>query len=325
MSRAPLLNRDEWLRRLDHHTQQQPPKLYAMYSSITGGMVTDPALMQVPVDDHMVHRGDGIFETLKCVNGSIYNLQAHLDRLLLSARGIQLTLRWTVDELQELIVDTARAAGRADALIRILVSRGPGSMGVNPYDCPQPQIYIIVSPLSPSFLNTHPDGARVGFSSVPPKPPPLAAIKSCNYLPNALMAAEARDRELDFVLSLGPDGRILEGPTENIALVTDNDRLITPETPDVLPGTTLERILALAGPLVEQGLLAGIERTRVRRETLMNAREIMIIGTSHDIIPVSCVEETVFENAARGPVYRALRRAITKDVATQHVRRTRVF
>ena len=102
---------------------------FAMYSSVWNGLVTDPALMLVPVDDHLVHRGDGVFETFKCLRGRLYNLDAHLRRLEASARAIELRLPWSQAEMVELIVQTVRAGGRRDALVRLLFGRGPGSLG----------------------------------------------------------------------------------------------------------------------------------------------------------------------------------------------------
>src|SRR3989339_153530 len=97
---------------------------YAMYSSVYGGIVTDPVLMTVPIDDHMVHRGDGVFETFKCVRGSIYNMKAHLERLEHSASGLYYKLPWSLTQIGEIVVETVRAGGQKDCLIRLFVSRG---------------------------------------------------------------------------------------------------------------------------------------------------------------------------------------------------------
>src|SRR5210317_266833 len=115
----------------------------AMYSSVLGGVVTDPFLMTIPVDDHMVHRGDGIFEAFKCVNGNIYNLTAHLERLERSARAVYLTLPASLEHITDLVIGTIRIAGARDCLIRLFVSRGPGGFTTNPYECPSSQIYIV--------------------------------------------------------------------------------------------------------------------------------------------------------------------------------------
>src|SRR5512142_2125403 len=91
------------LRRL---RERQPVKYWAFYSSQLGGIVTDPALMVLPFDDHMVHRGHGIFDTAAIVDGKIYDLEAHLDRFLRSARLSRLTLPCSREEMREIIVRT---------------------------------------------------------------------------------------------------------------------------------------------------------------------------------------------------------------------------
>jgi branched-chain amino acid aminotransferase len=302
---TPILNEADWLQRMRAQRAVRP--YFAMYSSLIDGIVTDPTLMQVPVDDHLVHRGDGVFETLKSISGRIYQLEAHLDRLATSAAAIGLSLPRSKETLGELVTDTLAAGRQDNASIRILISRGPGSLGVNPYDCPQSQVYIVVGALVRPFMDAHPEGARVGFSQLPPKHPMFASIKTCNYLPNALMAKEARDRGLDFVIGLGLDDRVLEGPTENIAIVSEDGVLRTPQAPDVLPGTTLERVLALAGDL-------PVARVVLPRSALLRAREIFIIGTSHDIIAVSEFEGGNPLPGPQGPIFQRLAPRLQQDL-----------
>ena len=111
---------------------------YAMYSSWWDAITTEPNLMVVPVDDHMVHRGDGLFETFKCVDGAIYNLDAHLARLEGGAKTIALKMPWSREDIRKIVGDVLRAGGHRDALVRIFVSRGPGGHSANPYECPKP-------------------------------------------------------------------------------------------------------------------------------------------------------------------------------------------
>src|SRR5213083_2201117 len=101
---------------------RQPVKYWAFYSSQLGGIVTDPALMVIPFDDHMVHRGHGIFDTAGLVDGKIYDLEAHLDRFLLSATLSKLVLPCTREEMRELIVRTTAASGQREGSIRYWIS-----------------------------------------------------------------------------------------------------------------------------------------------------------------------------------------------------------
>ena len=166
---------------------------YAMYSSWWDGITTDPNLMVVPVDDHMVHRGDGLFETFKCMDGAIYNLDAHLARLEGGARTIALELPWSRADIRRIVGAVLQAGGRRDGLVRIFASRGPGGHSANPYECPRPLLMVLAIRLPPPFMELHPEGAKVGVSGVPHKDGFFAQVKSVNYLPNVLMKKQAVD------------------------------------------------------------------------------------------------------------------------------------
>jgi branched-chain amino acid aminotransferase len=293
-----------------------------MYSSVTGGIVTDPALMLVPVDDHVVHRGDGVFESLKAVNGALYNVDAHLQRLAASAAAIGLPRPEPTDQLRQRLIDVAAAAGQGNAGFRLIISRGPGSLGVNPNDAVGAQVYIIAAPPVTPFMQRHPHGIRIGFSRVTPKTPPMSAIKSCNYLINALMAGEASERDLDVVIGCGADEHVLEGPTENIALVTADQRLLTPRTPEVLAGTTLQRLLELAEPLRAAGTLRQIAAQPVSRAELEAAAEVWIVGTSHDVAAVRQIEDHAALPGAAGPLFQQLAALMQTDITSNAALRT---
>src|SRR5499433_2644672 len=111
---------------------RQPVKYWAFYSSQLGGIVTEPALMVLPFDDHMVHRGHGIFDTASIVDGKIYDLEAHLDRFLRSAALSRLPLPCPRAEMREIIARTAAVSGQREGSIRYWISAGPGSLGLPP-------------------------------------------------------------------------------------------------------------------------------------------------------------------------------------------------
>ena len=115
----------------------------------------------VPVDDHLVHRGDGIFEAFKCIDGRLYNIKAHLDRLDRSAVGLDLKLPMTRAELLTMIMETLRAGRHRDAMIRLFVSRGSGGFTVDPYECPVSQVYCVITRLKKPFMALHPEGAAI--------------------------------------------------------------------------------------------------------------------------------------------------------------------
>lgn len=314
MTALPHLNPDDFPRWSKDLVRPYHGQYLAMYSSVFGGIVTDPRLMLVPADDHMVHRGDGVFETVKFVGGSIYNLKAHLDRLCASAGSLSIGLPCAREELQDIVVQTARAARRPEGLIRVLLSRGPGSLGVNPYDCPSPALYVIISEYKKPFMDLHPDGARALTSKMPLKPSPFSNIKSVNYLYNSLMKKEAVDAGVDFVLSFDEEGYLAEGPTENAGIVTPHAVLRVPKPRRILAGTTMKRVLELARQVVETGQLARTEQADIAREDVEGASELLIFGTTPDVTAVVEFDGKRVGAGQPGPVFRTLSRLLTDDI-----------
>ena len=288
---------------------------YAMYSSWWDGITTDPNLMVVPVDDHMVHRGDGLFETCKCVDGAVYNLDAHLARLEGGAHAISLPLPWSRAEICRIAGDVLRAGGRRDALVRIFVSRGPGGHSANPYECPKPLLMILSIRLPPPFMVAHPEGAKVGVSGVPAKSGFFAQVKSVNYLPNVLMKKQAVDAGVDFMLGFDANGHMTELPTENFGIVTTGRVLRVPRPDHILPGTTMLRVMALAREkLVPSGVLAGVEEADVPRAELEKASEMLVFGTTPHVTAVTEFAGRPVNDGKPGPVWRELSRVFEEDL-----------
>jgi len=318
-----ILNNQEWNDRMQRVRTGLTDRFYALYSSITDGITTDPALMTVPLDDHLVHRGDGVFESFKCVNGNLYNLDAHLQRLEKSATAIGLALPANQEILKPVIVQTVRSGGRREALVRLLISRGTGNMGVNPYECLRPEWYVLV--YRPVQGPDRSAGVKVGISRVPMKDPFFAEIKSCNYLPNVLMKKEAVDRGLEFVLSVDPNGSLGEGPTENVAIVTPEGELLSPPPGRVLAGTTVQRVITLAQQLTRNGVLQRAAFEPVPLRQAERAAEILIIGTTPDVLPVIEMEGHPVGTGQPGPVCAALLVALQEDIRRNPACLTPVF
>lgn len=298
---------------------------YAMYSSMYEGIVTDPRLMLLPIDDHMVHRGDGVFETFKCVDGKIYNMDSHLERLERSAKSLDLHLLWTRSEIGQLTIETIRAGNRKNCLVRLLASRGPGSMGVGPYDCPDPQLYIVITHLSAPFMSTHADGAKLKTSNSPAKPIAFTKIKSCNYLTNALMKKEADDACVDFVVTFDLNGYMAECATESIGVVTKDKKLLFPKLDGILKGTTMMRVLELANKLIEKGLLKEVGFADIKKEALLEAPEVLITGTTRDVIAVTEFDEKPVGNGKPGQIYAELSALLIDDIHNNESLLTQVW
>jgi len=282
----PILGKSDVASRLAAPPAPFQQNYFAMFSSVLGGIVTDPRLMLVPADDHLVHRGDGVFDTAKCVAGNLYNLEAHLDRLEQSSARIALAPPLDRPTLRAAVIATVRAGGHRDCLVRILLGRGPGSLGISPRDCPRASLYIIAYAGHPPFMTTHPGGARIITSRVPVKPDVFATIKTVNYLSNALMKLEAAEAGVDFSVAFDAAGHMAEGATENFGIITSDRRLRVPGPEHILAGTTMNRALALTADLVQAGMLRATERGDITRTEGLAASEVLIFGTTPDVTSV---------------------------------------
>lgn len=322
----PVLDATGWLSKMTEKRAMLGARFYAMYSSVVGGIITDPAFMAVPMDDHLVHRGDGIFESCKCVDGNIYNLEAHLDRLDRSCTRVGLTVPANRAELREIIIQTVRVSRQRNCLIRLLVSRGMGTMGVNPYECLRPEIYVMVYEMNDKPAHNYEEGVSVRLSDIPVKRSFFATVKSCNYLPNVLMKKEAVDWGVDFVVSVDEKGNLAEGATENVGVVTQDNELLMPPAERVLGGTTVGRVLRLAEKILKPaGLISHVAYENIPVTQAHRVKEMLIIGTTPDVVPVVQFEGEPVADGKPGPVFKALLEALRKDIRDNPARLTPVF
>jgi 4-amino-4-deoxychorismate lyase len=266
----------------------------AMYSSWFGGITTDPALMSVPIDDHMVHRGDAVFEAIKCLSGGIYGLQEHIDRLFISAEKIGLQPPYAKDVIVEICRHTAGLAGERDTLLRLYVSRGPGGFTTDPYESVGAQFYLVITAFKPVPEEKYLSGVSVRLSQVPVKEGFFATVKSCNYLPNVLMKKEARDWQVDFTVSRDESGHIAESSTENFAIIDRDGVFVLPGFDRILKGITAVRTMFFAEQLVKSGKLAGVKNASITLSDVYQAREAMMLGTTLDVLPVRRFEDHEF-------------------------------
>jgi len=312
-----LIRKKDFIEALEAGRREYHSNYHAMYSSVLDGIVTDPVLMVVPVDDHLVHRGDGVFETFKCVAGHIYNMSAHMDRLWKSAAGISIKPPCSLQETVDIAIETAKAGGKRDCQIRVMFSRGPGSLGVNPYDSPGAQLYIIVSSLCAPFMVRQPGGARAGTSCVPVKHTLLATNKTCNYIPNMLMKKEAVDKCLDFVAAFDSRGFLAEGATENFGIVSRDNRLLFPRLDNILAGTTMLRVIDLAGRLAAE-TVKEVAYADISTGDIAEAREMLIVGTTIDVVAAVEFDGYRIGTGKPGPVCEKLGELLVRDIRENH-------
>ncbi len=281
---------------------------YALYSSWFGGIVTDPHLMLLPLDDHMVHRSDGVFEAMKAVGRAVYLLDEHLQRLSKSAQLIALDVP-DLDHISDVIRQTLQAANKDHATIRVYLSRGPGNFTVNPYDSIGAQLYVVITELKEPPMAHYEHGVSIGLSQIPVKSSWMARIKSCNYLPNVLMKKEAVDRKLDYVIGINEQGHITESATENIMIVDENGVLSHPILESILEGTTMMRACELAR---EQGVATCARK--ISMDDLKSAREVMITGTTLNVLPVVQLEDSSVGNGKPGLIAKRLNTWMIDDI-----------
>jgi len=286
----------------------------AMYSTQWAGYVTDPALMLVPADDHLVHRGDGVFDVMRCLRGKIYEMEAHLSRLERSAKAISLRLPAEYGDVREIIKELVRRGGERDCLIHIVLSRGPGSFTSNPFDCPASQMYINVirHPRYPEKYYS--EGVSIITSRVPIKRPLFATTKSCNYLQNVLMKMEALEAGRPYAVGLDEEGNLAEGSGENIGIVTEEGILKFPGFENTLAGITVQRVYELAVTLVTEKVLKDVRLSKIPLKEAHGASEVFLTGTSIQVLPVVTYDGLTIGTGKPGLVSKKLLALMEKDV-----------
>ncbi|CAN6441640.1 unnamed protein product [Victoria cruziana] len=282
-----------------------------MYSSIFGGITTDPAVMVIPMDDHMVHRGHGVFDTATIVDGFLYELDAHLERFLRSAKKAKIRLPFDLPIMRSIFIQTVGASKCRNGSLRYWLSSGPGDFLLTPSPCSEPALYAIViqDQSSPNY-----GGIKVITATTPIKSPQFATMKSVNYLPNVLSKMEAEDQGAFASIWLDDEGFVAEGPNMNVAFVTEGKVLLMPRFDKILSGCTAKRILVLAEKLVKDGKLKGIKVANVTVEEGKAASEMMLIGSGTLVRPVIQWDEQVIGNGEGGPIASALLDLLLDDM-----------
>ena len=308
------LNEKEVVEQLRALRAKQPVKYTAFYSSQLGGIVTDPALMVLPFDDHMVHRGHGIFDTAGIVNGKIYDLDAHLDRFLKSAERSRLKLPASRDEMRDIIIRTTAASGRRDGSIRYWLSSGPGSLDLAPVVGADPGFFVMIFPGLVYPEKWKAEGVRVMTTTYPIKPPLYAITKTTNYMPNVLMQMEAKEKGFDNGVFIDHEGHVGESSNMNVAFVNRDNVLIHPKFDHILSGCTSMRLIELAKKLVPMGLLKDVRVSHITKDDALAAKEMLLIGSSVKVAGIVQWDEHKIGDGKPGPISRALLDLLEEDM-----------
>jgi len=308
------LGADEVVTELRALRARQPVSYRAFYSSQLGGVVTDPALMVLPFDDHMVHRGHGIFDTAALVEGKLYDLEAHLDRFLLSAERSKLRLPAARGEMRDIILKTTAASGRREGSIRYWLSSGPGSLDLTPAKGAEPGFFVMVFDGLSYPDRWYTEGLAVMTTTYPIKAPLYAITKATNYLPNVLMQMEAKEAGFDNGVFIDADGNVGESSNMNVAFVTGDQVLVHPQFDNILAGCTSLRLLELARTLVDRGVLRGIEVRDIPAAEARTSREMLLLGSSIKVAPIVRWDAAPIGDGRPGPVSQALLQLLEDDM-----------
>jgi len=237
----------------------------------------------VSVFDHGLLYGDGIFEGLRFYHGKTFMLEAHLQRLEQSARAIDLELPYSLEQVTAAILQLVDAYPSDCGYLRLVVTRGPGSLGIDPRKCGRSGLFIIADELAVVDVSDISQGISLHVAQTRRMPAVCLdpQIKSLNYLNNILARIEANRAGMDEALMLNLDGYVSEGSVDNIFIVIDGALKTPPLGDGMLAGITREVVIEVAAQ-------AGISclQTSLQVQDLLQADECFLSGTGAELIPV---------------------------------------
>ena len=270
------------------------------------GELVDRADAKVSVFDHGVLYGDGVFEGIRSYDGKVFRLEAHVRRLFDSARGIRLAIPMTQDAMARAIVDTMEANGLKDSYIRAVVTRGEGTLGLDPNRCPSPNVFIICDKITLYPQELYENGLEVVTAATMRNHPNAVnpRLKSLNYLNNILAKIEAIDAGTLEAVMLNHLGYVAECTGDNLFIVRDAVVFTPPISAGILEGITRDEIMAIAR---EQG--RTVREENLTRQDLYVADECFLTGTAAEVVPVVRIYKRPIGNGKPGPITRQLAEA----------------
>lgn len=258
---------------------------------------------KVSVFDHGLLYGDGVFEGLRAYSGNVFRLQIHLDRLYESARAIMLTIPMTPSELGEAVRATVARNKITDGYIRLVVTRGAGSLGIDPAKTADPQVIIIADHIELYPKELYENGLEIVTASTIRNHPAALnpRIKSLNYLNNILAKLEGKRAGCLEALMLNHRGEVAECTADNIFTVKRGGLYTPPIDAGILEGVTRNAILELA----EQAGIACHQMTMSRHD-VYTADECFLTGSGAEVIPVVKVDARPIGDGTVGPITQQL-------------------
>jgi len=252
---------------------------------------------KVSVFDHGLLYGDGVFEGIRAYNGRVFKLEEHIDRLYYSAKAILLEIPMTPAQMMNATVETIRANKLRDCYVRLIVTRGIGTLGLNPRSCKKPCVIIIAGKIQVYPAELYARGmdivtvptVRNLHSAVNP------AIKSLNYLNNILAKIEANNAGVEEAVMLNAEGFVSECTADNLFIIKNGVLLTPPNYAGALYGITRGTVMELA-----EQLGVKVSETNLTRYDLFNADECFLTGTGAEIMPVIKIDERVIGSGKPG-------------------------
>ncbi|MBI1336979.1 MAG: branched-chain-amino-acid transaminase [Phycisphaera sp.] len=261
----------------------------------------------INVYDHGLLYGDGVFEGIRIYNNRIFKARTHLRRLFESAKAIRMDIPFSTEDLYNAMRQTLDANKRTDGYIRLCVTRGVGSLGLNPFTCKTPSVFIISDAIALYPRETYENGLAVITSSVMRNHPAALSprIKSLNYLNNILAKIEAIDAGVLEAVMLNSQGLVAECTGDNIFIVRKFSGTTVLATPPlhagILEGVTMSTVMDLARA-------AGIEVRSydMTKHDLYTADEMFLTGTAAEVVPVTRIDGRTLGDGTIGQVTRKL-------------------
>jgi len=288
------------------------------------GSLVNWADARIHIASHVIHYGSGVFEGARCYatpkGSACFRLDAHIERLVNSAKIYRMDTPYTRASLEDAVLATIRANQFKACYIRPIVYRGYETLGVNPFPCPV-DIAILSwewgKYLGDDALEKGVDVKVSSWTRMAPNTLPSLAKSSANYANSALIKMEAISDGYAEGVALDAFGYVSEGSGENIFLVRNGVIYTPPLTASILPGITRDSVITLARDLGYR-----VREEMVPRELLYIADEVFFAGTAVEITPIRSVDKQQVGNGRRGPVTEALQRAffdvINGDVPDTH-------
>ena len=276
------------------------------------GKLVDREDAKISVFDHGLLYGDGVFEGIRSYSGRVFRLKEHIRRLFDSAKGIRLAIPMTADELAKAIADTLQANGLKDAYIRVVVTRGVGTLGLDPNRCQSPTVFIITDKIELYPPELYENGLEIITAATMRNHPNAVnpRLKSLNYLNNILAKIEAIDAGTLEAVMLNHQGFVAECTGDNLFIVRDGVLFTPPIAAGILEGITRDEILAIA-----EDFGIKVREENLTRHDLYVADECFLTGTAAEVVPVVRIDKRTIGDGHPGPV--------TKRLLEEFHRRTR--